>query len=34
MDEFKKYIEQSGLKVTDKAMSDLQTYLKELLEWN
>ncbi len=34
MDEFKKYIEQSGLKVTDRAMSDLQTYLKELLEWN
>lgn len=34
MDEFKKYAEKEGVKITDKIIADLETYLKELLEWN
>ncbi len=34
MDEFKKYAEKVGIKITDKIIADLELYLKELLEWN
>ncbi|MES2223643.1 MAG: 16S rRNA (guanine(527)-N(7))-methyltransferase RsmG [Patescibacteria group bacterium] len=34
MEEFKKYAEKEGTKITDKIIGDLELYLKELLEWN
>lgn len=34
MHEFKKYAKKEGIKITDKVIADLETYLKELLEWN
>jgi len=34
MEEFKKYAEKEGVKITDKMITDLETFLKELLEWN
>lgn len=34
MHEFKEYAEKEGIKITDKIIADLETYLKELLEWN
>ncbi|MES2409265.1 MAG: 16S rRNA (guanine(527)-N(7))-methyltransferase RsmG [Patescibacteria group bacterium] len=34
MEEFKKYAEKQGIKITDKIIGDLELYLKELLEWN
>jgi 16S rRNA (guanine527-N7)-methyltransferase len=34
MDEFKKYAEKEGIKITDKMISDLQIFESELLEWN
>ncbi|MDB5204646.1 MAG: methyltransferase GidB [Candidatus Taylorbacteria bacterium] len=34
MEEFKKYAEKEGIKITDKTIADLELYLKELLEWN
>lgn len=34
MEEFKKYAEKEGIKITDKIIADLELYLKELLEWN